>query len=98
MRLTDADETIVVYADKGKQCPWRIGSGRFIPGEARVKVFHVGYDVEVWSNIEARIRDHWRAVAGVSPRKLPRICRTPSCMRARLCTAREPCFSYPEEA
>jgi len=97
MRRTNTTEALAVYADKGKQCPWRIGSGRFISGEARVKVFLVEFDEEVWAGVAERIRNHWRAVEGVSPRELPRMCRTPSCLRARLCAAREVCFSYPED-
>lgn len=97
MRRTNTREALVVYADKGKQAQWRISAGRFISGEARVKVFRVAYDDEVWAEVERRIHDHWRAVSGVSPRELPRMCRSPSCFRARLCTAREVCFSYPED-
>lgn len=97
MRLTDTTEALVTYIDKGRQCPWRVVAGRFISGEARIKVFHVPFNVDLWAKVEEGIREHWRAVAGESPRRLVRICRTPSCGQARLCVARNVCFSLRDE-
>ncbi len=98
MRLTDTTEALVTYIDKGRQCPWRVAAGQFISGEARVKVFRVAFNADLWAKVEEGIREHWRAVAGENPRKLVRICRTPSCSRARLCVARNICFSLRDEA
>lgn len=97
MRPLGVTDALVVYVDKGKQCPWKIRAGGFVSGPARIKVFHVPFNDEFWEVTAKRIRDHWRARSGEDPRSIIRLCKSPSAQFARFCVAREICFSFRED-
>lgn len=94
MRPLGVREAMIVYVDKGKQVLWKVLGGRITPvGPPRVKVYHILFDDALWADVEKRILDHWRAKDGAPPEELCRICPSPTSSFARICAARDVCFS-----
>lgn len=111
MKGLNLREAIIVYMDKGKQCPWRIAKGIFKSGKPNIKAYLVKFDDELWKDVSSVVHEYHKArelidsgvvnsdlevdAAAAAVSKFTRICPTSECNLAKSCHVVENCFSLP---